>query len=82
MILKDSRPRIIANLITENDGIGLFVRDKSNGVVQKNIVPLQNNIYIDKIKRNRSGGGEEELQTRKHCVGKYDHWRHQNTIKL
>ena len=46
MILKDSRPRIIANLITENDGIGLFVRDKSNGVVQKNIVPLQNNIYI------------------------------------
>ena len=38
MILKDSRPRIIANLITDNDGIGLFVRDKSNGVVQKNIV--------------------------------------------
>jgi len=33
MILKDSRPKIISNLITENDGIGLFVRDKSNGLI-------------------------------------------------
>lgn len=38
MILKDSRPTIFKNLITDNDGIGLFVRDKSHGVIKGNIV--------------------------------------------
>jgi F-box protein 11 len=38
MILKDSRPKILKNSITDNDGIGLFIRDKSHGVVKGNIV--------------------------------------------
>jgi F-box protein 11 len=33
MILKDSRPRIIENVIINNDRIGLFVRDKSYGEI-------------------------------------------------
>ena len=36
MILKDSRPKIIQNEIHENDGIGLFVRDKSAGIIKEN----------------------------------------------
>lgn len=38
MILKDSRPKILKNLIADNDGIGLFIRDKSHGIIQNNIV--------------------------------------------
>lgn len=39
MILKDSRPRIIENSINDNDGIGLFIRDKSHGEIKNNQVP-------------------------------------------
>lgn len=34
MIMKDSRPDIVENSITENRGIGLFIRDKSNGNIK------------------------------------------------
>jgi F-box protein 11 len=44
MLLKDSRPKVIENLITDNDGIGLFIRDKSCGVFEGNIVKI--NIII------------------------------------
>lgn len=36
MILKDSRPEIIDNHINDNDGIGLFIRDKSHGKIMTN----------------------------------------------
>lgn len=38
MIIKDSRPTIVKNLISDNDGIGLFIRDKSWGIIKDNIV--------------------------------------------
>lgn len=40
MILKDSRPKIVKNQISDNDGIGLFIRDKSHGDIHGNIVLL------------------------------------------
>lgn len=45
MILKDSRPEIIENEILENDGIGIFVRDKSHGIIKKNLF-LKNEIEL------------------------------------
>lgn len=36
MILKDSRPEITDNSLNENDGIGLFIRDKSHGIIEQN----------------------------------------------
>lgn len=36
MILKDSRPKIVSNVIINNDRIGLFVRDKSHGEILQN----------------------------------------------
>lgn len=38
MILKDSRPKIMNNQITDNDGIGLYIRDKSHGIIKSNLV--------------------------------------------
>lgn len=38
MILKDSRPKIVSNVIINNDRIGLFVRDKSHGEILQNQV--------------------------------------------
>ena len=38
MILKDSRPTIKNNEIYENDGIGLYIRDKSHGFIKDNDV--------------------------------------------
>lgn len=38
MILKDSRPKIVNNSITDNDGIGLYIRDKSHGIIKDNVV--------------------------------------------
>lgn len=40
MILKDSRPKILENYLHENDGIGLYIRDKSQGKVKDNDVNL------------------------------------------
>ena len=40
MILKDARPKIIKNNILDNDGIGLYIRDKSHGVI------IENNVII------------------------------------
>lgn len=31
MLLKDSRPEIFHNSMNNNDGVGLFIRDKSHG---------------------------------------------------
>lgn len=36
--MKDSRPDIIENTITENRGIGVFIRDKSNGNIRLNTI--------------------------------------------
>lgn len=33
MMIKDSRPTIENNLIEHNNFIGLFIRDKSNGII-------------------------------------------------
>lgn len=38
MMIKDSRPKIEDNLIEHNNFIGLFVRDKSNGHIERNII--------------------------------------------
>ena len=38
MIIKDSRPRVTDNNILNNDGIGVYIRDKSNGVIVNNTV--------------------------------------------
>lgn len=38
MILKDSRPEMFKNEIHNNEGIGLFIRDKSHGKVLGNII--------------------------------------------
>ena len=47
MILKDSRPKIINNQITDNDGIGLYIRDKSHGIIKLNVVRIyQNNRFL------------------------------------
>jgi F-box protein 11 len=40
MLIKDARPKITNNLIQENDGIGLFIRDKSNGEIHDNNVKI------------------------------------------
>ena len=46
MILKDARPRITDNLILDNDGIGLYIRDKSTGIIVDNTVQYYiNNIF-------------------------------------
>ena len=49
MILKDSRPKITHNNITDNDGIGLYVRDKSHGIIKQNTVSIlvEYNINFD-----------------------------------
>lgn len=36
MLLKDSRPEMIGNLIQENSLVGLFIRDKSKGIIKNN----------------------------------------------
>ena len=38
MIIKDTRAKIVNNKIQGNDGIGLYIRDKSHGVIMKNLV--------------------------------------------
>lgn len=38
MVLQNSQPRLIDNFIFDNDGIGLFIRDKSKGEFKKNVV--------------------------------------------
>ena len=51
MLLKDSRPQILNNLMTDNDGIGLFIRDKSHGKIKDNIIK-SNEIELVVEKRN------------------------------
>ena len=53
MILKDSRPDIIENIINDNDGIGLFIRDKSHGVIKTNTIK-SNEIELVVERRNPS----------------------------
>lgn len=53
MILKDSRPEIIENNINDNDGIGLFIRDKSHGKILKNMIK-SNEIELVVERRNPS----------------------------
>ena len=38
MLLKDSRASIFHNTIKGNEGIGLYIRDKSYGTIHKNRV--------------------------------------------
>lgn len=33
MLLKDSRAKIFHNTVTGNEGIGLYIRDKSHGEI-------------------------------------------------
>jgi len=53
MILKDSRPELIENNINDNDGIGLFIRDKSHGKILNNIIK-SNEIELVVERRNPS----------------------------
>jgi F-box protein 11 len=67
MLLKDSRPKVIENLITDNDGIGLFIRDKSCGIYEGNIVNKYEIIYkIYKIKNKKIKSNEIELVMEKY----------------
>jgi len=52
MLLKDSRPRLTDNKIHGNDCIGLFVRDKSVGVIKDNMIE-KNKIDLLVEKRNK-----------------------------
>ena len=47
MLLKTSKPKINKNLISDNDGIGLFIRDNSYGYIYENIVIINLKIYIN-----------------------------------
>lgn len=38
MIMKDSRPKITDNKILDNDGIGLYIKDVSTGIIKDNLV--------------------------------------------
>ena len=40
MLIKNSKPVIVKNMISDNDGIGLFIRDFSGGKIRDNIVFL------------------------------------------
>jgi len=51
MILKDSRPEINENSLNDNDGIGLFIRDKSHGKIHNNIIK-SNEIELVVERRN------------------------------
>ena len=53
MILKDSRPEINENNINDNDGIGLFIRDKSHGKIIDNVIK-SNEIELVVERRNPS----------------------------
>lgn len=53
MILKDSRPEISNNNINDNDGIGLFIRDKSHGKIVDNVIKC-NEIEFVVERRNPS----------------------------
>lgn len=50
MIMKDARPKITGNNIRDNDGIGLFIRDISCGIIKEN--HLRNNeveLVLDRL---------------------------------
>ncbi len=51
MLVKNSKPTIIKNMISDNDGIGLFIRDKSGGKIHDNIIK-SNEIELVMEKRN------------------------------
>jgi F-box protein 11 len=38
MLLKDTRAQVFDNVIKSNEGIGLYIRDKSHGKIEKNQV--------------------------------------------
>jgi len=38
MLLKDSRAKMFNNTLQGNDGIGLYIRDKSHGQICNNLV--------------------------------------------
>ncbi len=38
MLLKDTRAKIFDNIIKSNEGIGLYIRDKSHGEIKSNKV--------------------------------------------
>jgi len=38
MLIKDARPKILFNKIYDNDGIGIFIRDRSVGKIRGNEV--------------------------------------------
>lgn len=40
MIMKDTQCKIVNNSIKENQGIGLYIRDKSHGEIKKNSVKI------------------------------------------
>jgi hypothetical protein len=39
-MIKDSRPHMVDNRITQNGNIGLYIRDKCHGKIQQNTVRL------------------------------------------
>jgi len=48
-MLKDTRANVFGNTIKGNDGIGLYIRDKSHGEIKNNIVLFilkQSNIFL------------------------------------
>ena len=46
MLIKNSKPIIVKNMISDNDGIGLFIRDCSGGKISNNIVIILGFLFL------------------------------------
>ncbi|KRX05550.1 Pectin lyase fold/virulence factor [Pseudocohnilembus persalinus] len=75
MLLDNSQPLIRDNLITDNDGIGLFIRSKCRGQIEKNII-ISNEIELaiekkiaiqEKILKNNQITGDKRLPQQLVC---------------
>lgn len=53
MIMKDARPKITSNTISDNDGIGLFIRDVSTGIIiDNNIRNNEVELVLDRMNKD------------------------------
>jgi parallel beta-helix repeat protein len=76
MILKDSQPNITNNIITDNGGIGVVVRDKSKGNLTKNVISGNElDVFVERkkeegkcIKNYNKIAGEVRVSQRGGCV--------------
>jgi parallel beta-helix repeat protein len=51
--MKDARPKITSNTISDNDGIGLFIRDVSTGIIiDNNIRNNEVELVLDRMNKD------------------------------